>query len=691
MARSRWGGSGRAPAREGSRRAGWRACGRARSPRTSRSGGRAWPDYPTSGFRRRPDLRAIGTPSPCLRAGRGLWRAGRLLRRGRPRRGASRRGRACRRTGDRAGSRRGVRAGAPDRLEDPGPERRPVDPEDRRGLPGRAGRHVERPKVGPGRAARGGPVLREVGPGQLVERQYARIRGVEDIERAHAARVRRVDERVAPGRAEGVVARRRERPVSRPPAHETLDQSAVGEVDLAVDVHRGHLRDILRGGEVPGRGGRVARPIGEHRVAQDLLLRGGQDVQVVERCVEVGHEGPDRHDVVAPRGRFLDREAAQRALPRVIGRAPAPQDVRVVEHEQVGAANGEIARHADLDAVARRRTGSRLKAGIPAVAAVVTWAIASLRSCSARAGSAAMRSVPLSKTKRTSSRAVASACSPAVICGIWVVAPEPPITQRPTPRTATMPTNASTATAARRWDSRRDAAGVTRRYRVPRRGRRSWSWSASPASPLPTAARARPAPDETAARPSPTESASGIGERSGRPASGSGGRTGTRRPRWVVADTSPASRASAASLPLPPAATKRWWRCSIAACGCSVTTASLSSSGPSFAVRLDETSTSESRTAISPRHTSGVTSSIGSPLARAASGSVSRWACRTRYASAGPVVTTYSSLPRTTARPIPIGPVGPVPRPRRSRWARRRRFAARIAFSRQTTRPADSS
>src|SRR5665811_806517 len=51
----------------------------------------------------------------------------------------------------------------------------------------------------------------------------------------------------------------------------------------------------------------------------------------------------------------------------------------------------------------------------------------------------------------------------------------------------------------------------------------------------------------------------------------------------------------------------------MAACGWSVTTASLSSSGPSFAVTLDEMRTSESRSAISPRHTSGLPMEDGSP------------------------------------------------------------------------------
>jgi len=52
-------------------------------------------------------------------------------------------------------------------------------------------------------------------------------------------------------------------------------------------------------------------------------------------------------------------------------------------------------------------------------------------------------------------------------------------------------------------------------------------------------------------------SASGIGERSGAPASGSAGRTGTSVRARLVDDTSVASKAIAPSLPAPSAETKR--------------------------------------------------------------------------------------------------------------------------------------
>ena len=194
----------------------------------------------------------------------------------------------------------------------------------------------------------------------------------------------------------------------------------------------------------------------------------------------------------------------------------------------------------------------------------------------------------------------------------------------------------------------------------------------------------------TAAAPAVTLSASGIGERSGDPASGSAGLTGTSLRCLVVADTSVASKAIAPSLPVPSAAMKRWWRCSIADWGWSVTMASLSSSGPSRATRFGEARTTESPTDTSPRQTSGSISVVGRPRSRWGSGRVDRRAWRMRYASAGPTVTTYSSLPRTTAAATPIGPLVSSP-PSRSRWWPSFLLAALIAFDRQTAMPADSS
>ena len=147
---------------------------------------------------------------------------------------------------------------------------------------------------------------------------------------------------------------------------------------------------------------------------------------------------------------------------------------------------------------------------------------------------------------------------------------------------------------------------------------------------LPAADRARLAPELTAATPPAAESASGIGDRSGVPASGSGGRTGTRRPRWLVDEISTASMAIAPSLPAPPAAVKRPWTRSIAACGCIVLMASFSSSVPSAAVMFRETRTSVSPGATSPRQMCGARSSAGRSMAALGSGSVSRCAWWTR-------------------------------------------------------------
>ena len=219
-----------------------------------------------------------------------------------------------------------------------------------------------------------------------------------------------------------------------------------------------------------------------------------------------------------------------------------------------------------------------------------------------------------------------------------------------------------------------------------------WTRSTTRSMAPPAADRALPAAALTAMPAAWTLSASGIGDRSGAPASGSAGRTGTSVRARLVDDTSVASKAMAPSLPEPSAATNRWWRCSIADCGWSVSIASLSSSAPSLAMTLGDTSTSESPTEISPRQTSGSSAPDGSPRSRCGSGSVDSRAWRMRYASAGPTVATYISLPRTTATPIPIGPLpSDVLSPSRSAWWARRLLAVAIAFWMHTRMPANSS
>ena len=123
-----------------------------------------------------------------------------------------------------------------------------------------------------------------------------------------------------------------------------------------------------------------------------------------------------------------------------------------------------------------------------------------------------------------------------------------------------------------------------------RRGSRSWRRHTKRWKPLPAASRAFAAFAPTAAAAPTAESASGIGPRSGAPASGSSGRTGTRvRDLWV-APTSLASNATAPSEPRPSAAANRAWRCSMADCGWSVTSASFRASvpDPRHDVRRDE-------------------------------------------------------------------------------------------------------
>ena len=171
---------------------------------------------------------------------------------------------------------------------------------------------------------------------------------------------------------------------------------------------------------------------------------------------------------------------------------------------------------------------------------------------------------------------------------------------------------------------------MTRRYAGSRRGMNSWTRATTRSRAPPAAFLALPAALVTAAEAACTLSASGIGERSGAPARGSAGRTGTRVRVRLVWATSVASKAIAPSEPEPSAATNRAWRCSIADCGWSVSIASLSSSAPSRATMLGDTSTSESPTEISPRQTSGSRPDEGRPRSRWGSGRVERRAWRIR-------------------------------------------------------------
>ena len=97
---------------------------------------------------------------------------------------------------------------------------------------------------------------------------------------------------------------------------------------------------------------------------------------------------------------------------------------------------------------------------------------------------------------------------------------------------------------------------MRRRFAV-RAGSMSWRPRTTRPKAPPAAVRARDADADTAATPSPTVSASGMGERSGAPARGSGGRTGTSVRCLTVVETSVASIAIAPSLPAPSDATNR--------------------------------------------------------------------------------------------------------------------------------------
>ena len=133
-----------------------------------------------------------------------------------------------------------------------------------------------------------------------------------------------------------------------------------------------------------------------------------------------------------------------------------------------------------------------------------------------------------------------------------------------------------------------------------------------PANTPPGGAFARAAPMPcTAATPPATLSASGIGERSG--VAGQRLRRPDRdeRPRPVRGGDLRRLECDQRVAAVPSAARKRWWRCSIAGCGWSVTIASLSSSGDRRVMTFGETRTSESPTLISPRQTSGSRSPVG--------------------------------------------------------------------------------
>ena len=167
--------------------------------------------------------------------------------------------------------------------------------------------------------------------------------------------------------------------------------------------------------------------------------------------------------------------------------------------------------------------------------------------------------------------------------------------------------NASSATAARRCVSIRLVAAVT--LRLPGRAARQEVLERATRS---AGSRCRPrrAPCGRAAPTAAARAHGGVGQRDRAAVGGAGERLvgadrderpatcGSRRPRWPR--TRPRRRS-----PRPSAAANRAWRCSIADCGWSVTSASLRASVPTRATTFADTRHSESPTWSSPRQTSG--------------------------------------------------------------------------------------
>ena len=155
-----------------------------------------------------------------------------------------------------------------------------------------------------------------------------------------------------------------------------------------------------------------------------------------------------------------------------------------------------------------------------------------------------------------------------------------------------------------------------------------------PDRPLEAVARRALRPDRGGARrrphrPSRSRRAGSASGPAGRPAARRGGPAPASGPCAWRRPRSPRTRAPR-RCPSPSAATNRAWRCSIADCGWSVTSASLRASVPTLATTFADTRHSESPTLSSPRHTSGSSTSTGRPRSRLGSGSVDRRAWRMR-------------------------------------------------------------
>ena len=181
-----------------------------------------------------------------------------------------------------------------------------------------------------------------------------RVGSVEAVDVTFATGRAGRDDRVARGGPQDLVLGILGVPALALAADEAEHRAGLGGEDVAVHVRRGHLRDVPRGGQPCDRLGREATAVGGRRVGPDLLLGRIDDVQVVQAARARPQEGVDAHDVVAERGGALERDPGERALARVVGRAPAPQDVLRVEDQQVLATDAQVARGRDGPALVLR-------------------------------------------------------------------------------------------------------------------------------------------------------------------------------------------------------------------------------------------------------------------------------------------------------------------------------------------------
>ena len=316
----------------------------------------------------------------------------------------------------------------------------------------------------------------------------------------------------------------------------------------------------------------------------------------------------------------------------------------------------------------RVRSGSSAASGTPASEAWPTAVSELSRRRSARAGSRSTRSRPSTRSSTVVSRPSAS-----LMAVRAAVARRMASVGRAFGRLATLAPTASSAATAPIPEQAAAAAAALLAQRGARdassgsgpggAGRRRAACSRRPAAPRPAAAWAASIASPQRCRKCPIASASGTGLRSGRPASSSCGRTGSRWWVAVVAATSTSSIASIPSEPAPPRIWKSWCRCSTAAVGRSVERALWSSSVPTTCATLRDTSAIRSSGESSPSQVYGWISSASpsesatrrcralgsSSSTEGGGGSSNILPSRTITAAAGPSLATWPSRPRTTS------------------------------------------